>query len=248
MKVLINGISGQMGQAVLRLPQTDFEVVGGVDVVESKSAVPTFTSVEAIDVDFDVAIDVSVAKAALTMLDYCIKHEKPIVICTTGFDEDGLARIQRAAETIPIFRSSNMSLGVNLQAAICRTIAEFLGGSADIEIVEKHHNKKADAPSGTALMLFESIDGAMDCPHEKKFGRGPKDGRRQKNEIGLHSVRGGTVVGEHEVMFLMDDEAITVTHQAFSRRVFAIGAVRAAAFLTEQAAGLYSMDDLIGRR
>lgn len=245
MKILFNGISGQMGQAFMRVKDDRFTVVGGIDTAPSDCGVPVFTAPNDVNIDFDIVIDFSVPKATPGILQFCIDRKKPLVIGTTGIKEPEKALIAQAAAEIPIFYTGNMSLGVNLQLAVSKLVAGTLGDDAEIEIIEKHHNKKNDAPSGTAIMLFNSINEALDGRMEPKYGRGPSDGRRKKNEIGVHSVRGGTIVGEHEVIFLCEDEAITITHQAFSKRVFVNGALRAAEFLLEQAPGCYSMQDMV---
>lgn len=234
-----------MGRAIQSLEDDSFSIVGGVDVSEAKQIAPVFKTVQDINVDFDVVIDVSVPKASMAMLEYCVTNRKPIVICTTGFSSAEEQKILEAAELIPVFRSANMSLGINIQAEICKAIAKTLGGAADIEIIEKHHKRKLDAPSGTALMLFDELNEARNGQLRAEFGRDRSHGRREENEVGVHAVRGGSVVGEHEILFLMDDEVISVTHQAFSRRVFATGAVKAAKFIASKPAGFYAMKDLI---
>lgn len=245
MKVLVNGIQGQMGQAFLRVKNEDFTVVGGIDVNTSPCEVPVFCDSSEVDIDFDIVVDFSVPSAAMRALKMCVEKCKPIVICTTGIKDENLDAVKTAAKSIPVFMSGNMSLGVNLQIAIAKFVASTLGDDADIEIIEKHHNKKVDAPSGTALMIFNEINETLDDKKTPKYGRNPSDGRRSKDEIGIHSIRGGSIVGEHDICFLCEDEAITITHQAFSKRVFVVGAIRAAKFLLGRQAGLYSMKELV---
>lgn len=245
MKILINGIAGQMGQAMINAQNDTFSIVGGIDVKPFNCDIPIFRSPWEADVDFDVAIDFSVPTAAMQMLEFCIEKRKPIVVCTTGLSEEDIGKIRESSNIIPVFWSSNMSLGVNLQVMVCKLIAKILGDGADIEIIEKHHNRKVDAPSGTALMIYNAINETLDNKMTARFGRDSDSGKRQKNEIGLHAVRGGTIVGEHEVMFLMEDESISVSHQALSKRVFATGALRAAQYLLDKETGLYNMNDLV---
>lgn len=238
-----------MGHAVLRAlsaaPNDAFTVVGGVDLCAEDAPIPVFASTDAIDVEADVAIDFSVPAATMQILDYCCKMSLPLVICTTGLTEAHIARIEDASKQIPIFRSGNMSLGVNLMRTLCKIAEQTLGTSFDVELIEMHHNRKIDAPSGTALMLADSIASCMQEQPTYVYGRHDDDRRRAPNEIGIHSVRGGTIVGEHEAWFMGEDEAIVIRHQAFSKRVFATGALRAASFLAGKAAGLYSMDELV---
>ncbi len=248
-KLLVNGLNGQMGHAVLRvLPQFSdrMELACGVDPLGGLFEVPVYPDVASIETAFDVAIDFSIPKATMEILSYCVSHQKPIVICTTGLTEQQIAVIQDASKQIPIFRSGNMSLGINLLRALCRQARQTLGTGFDVEIVETHHNRKIDAPSGTAKMLAESIADASEQEMQCVYGRHESNHRRERNEIGIHSLRGGTIVGEHEVLFLGEDEAVTLKHQAFSKSVFANGALRAAEFLCGKPAGLYDMDDLVG--
>ena len=247
-RLLVNGISGQMGQAILRtLPAYESEItlVCGVDPRGAKLDVPVYPNAAAVETDFDVAIDFSVPAAAMEILALCVKRQKPLVLCTTGLNEQQLAEVAKATETIPVFRSGNMSLGVHLMRALCQKAMASLGGGFDVEIVETHHNRKLDAPSGTAKMLAESIMEASGNGMQCVYGRHETAHRREKNEIGIHSLRGGTVVGEHEVLFLGNDEAITIKHQAFSKGVFATGALRAALFVCDQPAGAFDMGDLL---
>jgi len=245
-QLLINGVSGQMGQALLRAAQdaNDFAVVGGVDPLGGDRPFPVFSSAAEIDVDFDIAIDFSVASAVGPVLDYCVKNGKPIVIATTGLSEETMAAVAAAAKTIPVFHSGNFSLGVNLQLALCRLAATTLGADAEVEIIETHHNKKLDAPSGTAWMLANEITTVLPDRYEV-LDRSTERKRRDLSEIGIHAVRGGSVVGEHEVKFFYGDEIITVKHQAFSKSVFAVGALRAAKWLSGKGPGLYTMRELL---
>ena len=194
----------------------------------------------------DCIVDFSRPASLDGLLAYAVAHRIPAVLATTGYDDGQLAAIDEAARHIPIFRSANMSVGIALLRALSRKAAQVLGDDFDVEIVEAHHSRKADAPSGTALMLYDAVKDAYAEPREAVYGRQGRDCRRAHNEIGLHALRGGTVTGEHEVCFFGPAERITLRHSAESRSVFAKGALRAAAFLPGRAPGLYTMDDVVG--
>ena len=247
--LLINGIGGQMGHALLAALESDsngLTLCGGVDPYFSgASDCPIFASAHEIDIPVDVVIDFSVSKATEEILSFCLEKRIPIVIGTTALSDPLIEKIRLASEQIPVFRSGNMSLGINLMRVLLKQARQTLGDAFDIEIIETHHNRKKDAPSGTALMLADAIEQADGTEHSYIFGRSEKDRRREKGEIGFHSVRGGTIVGEHEVRFLGEDEEIAIKHAAYSKRVFASGALRAAAFLLTKQNGLYSMEDLV---
>ena len=247
-RLLINGVQGQMGHALLHAAQNagDFMPVGGVDPLGGDFAFPVWPRAEEIAAGFDVAIDFSVEAAVRPILDYCMENRKPIVICTTGLSKSVKADILKASAIIPVFHSGNMSLGVNLQLALCRLAATTLGTDAEIEIIEKHHNKKLDAPSGTAWMLAKEVAEAYPAPTQVVLDRHNERKRRDPHEIGMHAVRGGSVVGEHEVMFFYGDEVITIKHQAFSKRIYAVGALAAARFLMQKDPGHYTMRELMG--
>ncbi len=248
-QVLINGIGGQMGNAMMQaITDSDlgFAIACGVDPFCKKPLpFPVFASPDEVSVPVDVVIDFSVPDATEKILAFCIERHIPAVICTTALPDALLAKIEAASKDIPIFRSGNMSLGVNLMRVLIKQARQTLGNAFDIEIIETHHNRKKDAPSGTALMLAEAIRDADGTDHAYVYGRSEKDRRREKGEIGFHSVRGGTIVGQHEVRFLGKDEEISVRHEAYSKQVFAVGALRAAQFLLAKENGLYSMEDLV---
>lgn len=247
MKILISGALGFMGREVAaQAKANDIEVVCGVDVVPGTAEYPLYTNFEQCP-PVDVIIDFSTWKPGADLLTYAVKHRIPAVIATTGLSEEQLAAIDEAAKVIPIFRSGNMSLGIALLRALAKKAASVLGESFDIEIVEAHHNRKADAPSGTALMLLDAVKDGCESSREAVFGRHGRDCKRQKQEIGVHALRGGTVTGEHEVMFLGTSERVKISHSAENRSVFAAGALRAAEFLVGQQPGLYSMDDVVGQ-
>lgn len=246
MKVLISGAMGFMGREVAKLCAAQgVEVVAGVDIVSGQADFPLYTDYENVPVA-DVIIDFSNWKPGADLLDYAVKHQVPAVICATGLSEEQLQRIDEASRVIPVFRSGNMSLGIALVRSLIRRAATVLGEDFDVEIVEMHHNRKVDAPSGTALMLYDAVKDVYDQPREVKGGRYGRDSKRQHNEIGIHAVRGGTITGEHQVGFYGPSERITISHSAENRALFATGALRAAEFLIGQEPGMYSMDDVIG--
>jgi len=247
MKILIAGALGFMGREVARQAEAlGIEVACGVDIVPGKADYPLYTSFENCP-PVDVIVDFSTWKPGADLLTYALKYKIPAVIATTGLSEEQLAAIDEAAKVIPIFRSGNMSLGIALLRALAKKAASVLGETFDIEIVEAHHNRKVDAPSGTALMLLDAVKEGCESPREGKFGRHGRDAKRQKQEIGVHALRGGTVTGEHEVCFFGTSERIRVSHSAENRSVFAAGALKAAMFLVDQQPGLYSMDDVVGK-
>lgn len=247
MKVLISGAMGFMGREVAKLCASQgVEVVAGVDIVSGQADFPLYTDYENVPAA-DVIIDFSNWKPGADLLDYAVKHHVPAVICATGLSEEQLQRIDEASRVIPVFRSGNMSLGIALVRSLIRRAAAVLGEDFDVEIVEMHHNRKVDAPSGTALMLYDAVKDVYDQPREVKGGRYGRDSKRQHNEIGIHAVRGGTITGEHQVGFYGSSERITISHSAENRALFATGALRAAEFLMGQKPGMYSMDDVIGK-
>ncbi len=237
-----------MGAAVVAAATgAGHRIAAGIDPnPAATSPFPVFATPEECTVQADVMIDFSHHSALPALLEFAEERHLPAVICTTGHTEEELARLTRAAERIPVFYSRNMSLGINLLMALCRRAAAALGTDFDVEIVEKHHRNKLDAPSGTALMLADAVASADEEPHPLTFDRTARRAVRPSGEIGISSVRGGSIVGEHEVIFAGKDEVITLSHAAMSREVFATGALRAAAFLVGKSAGRYDMDDLIG--
>ena len=249
MKILLSGALGHMGRVLLKQIQEDpdrFSLAGGLDIREDPSfPAPLYTKADEADAPFDVLIDFSVPAAAMEALALCLRQKKPCVIATTGLNGEQADTVKQAAECIPVFYTGNMSLGVNLQMALIKKAASVLGDSFDMEIVETHHNLKKDAPSGTALMLLKALQEGSDADREPVFGRHGTDCKRRQNEIGIHSLRGGTIVGEHTVRFLGTDEEICISHKAYSKAVFAKGALRAAEFINTRNAGLYDMNDLL---
>ncbi len=247
-RILINGISGQMGHALCKLSSQYSDMLTitcGVDPIPSDSGVPVYSSIKEVEDPYDVVIDFSIPSASMEVLSYCAEHGKPVVLCTTGFTDEQILRINESSALIPVFRSANMSIGINLLCILAKQTAQMLGGSFDIEIVETHHNRKIDAPSGTAVMLADALKHNGEEEKYLVYGRHDANHRRNHAEIGIHSLRGGTVTGEHEVLFLGPDEVITLKHQAQSKAVFAAGALRAAVFLYGKKPGLYDMNDFI---
>lgn len=236
-KVLINGYNGKMGQMVLNQIKAsqDFECIGGTDIS---------LSINEITEKPDVIIDFSTPEASLSILQYAEKNKIPVVIATTGFSDEQTAKIKEYSKTLPIFKSANMSYETNLMIALVSKLAKELTGS-DIEIVETHHNKKVDAPSGTALMIADGINEALDHEMYYEYDRHSKRAPRNKKEIGIHSIRGGTEVGKHTVFFFGDNESLEISHTVTSRAVFANGALKAAKFIINKPAGFYDMKDLV---
>lgn len=248
--VLINGICGQMGRAVYAACQAQsgaFSVAAGVDVSGASEglACPVYRDIDDVTQPVGVVIDFSVPASVPAVLRFAQSRAIPAIIGTTGLGEREMKLIRSASERIPVFQTGNMSLGVNLQLELIRLASSTLGADFDVEIIETHHRKKVDAPSGTALMLARAVSSGTADEIELVFGRHEKNKRRAQNEIGIHSVRGGTVVGEHQVQFIGTDEIIEITHRAFSKQVFAQGALRAAQFITGKQNGLYSMENVV---
>ncbi|MEN6418661.1 MAG: 4-hydroxy-tetrahydrodipicolinate reductase [Clostridiaceae bacterium] len=248
--VLINGICGQMGRAVFAACQAQsgaFSTAAGVDLSDCSAQLscPVYRDIDDVKEAVDVVIDFSVPASVPTVLRFAQARGIPAIIGTTGLGERELKLIRAASERIPVFQTGNMSLGVNLQLELVRQAAVTLGSNFDVEIVETHHRKKVDAPSGTALMLADAVSSSSPDEMELEFGRHEKNKRRTQNEIGIHSLRGGTVVGEHEVKFIGNDEIVEITHRAFSKQIFAQGALRAAQYIVGKSSGLYSMRNVV---
>lgn len=247
MKVLVNGCNGKMGQEVakeVKLAQ-DMDVVCGVDRIDTgDNKFPVFTKISDIDIIPDVIIDFSVPEATFGILEFAKKNNIPIVIATTGFSEQEMKKIEKYSQNLPIFKSANMSYEINLMAKVISELALKLENS-DIEIVETHHNRKIDSPSGTALILADSINNALNNEMTYQYNRQAKREKRSKKEIGIHSIRGGTEVGKHTVIFFGENESFEITHNCTSRSVFARGAIKAAEFVLHKENGLYSMNDMI---
>lgn len=250
MKILISGALGHMGRAVAAQASADgIEIVAGVDALQGDCSFPCHTSFDAMpDCSGAVIVDFSRPEALTSLLAYAVKNHLPVVLATTGYTPEQEQEVDQAAKQIPVFRSANMSVGVALLRHLCQEAAKVLGETFDVEIVEAHHNRKVDAPSGTALLLFDAIKNAYDEPRYAQLGRGGRNCKRQHNEIGIHALRGGTVTGEHEVCFFGPAERIRLSHSAEDRSVFASGALKAAAYLQGKAPGRYTMEDLVAGR
>lgn len=248
-KVIMSGCNGKMGQVITGICKEDanVEIVAGIDLYDGiKNDYPVFPNISVCDVKADVIIDFSNAKAVDDLLVYSGDKQIPVVLCTTGLSEEQLADVQELSKKTAVLKSANMSLGINMLMELLKQAATTLAPAGfDMEIVEKHHNQKVDAPSGTALALAESINEALDNAYEYNYDRSQKRKKREKYEIGISAVRGGSIVGEHEVIFAGMDEVIEFKHTAYSRNVFAKGAVEAAKFLAGKPAGYYGMGDVI---
>lgn len=248
-KLILSGANGRMGRVIASYvkEKPDCEIAAGLDL---NTAVyddfPIFDSPAKCNMRADCIIDFSHPSALSPILEYAVHTSTPIVVATTGLSDEQIALLRKTSEIIPVFFSFNMSLGVNLLAELAKKAVAVLGDDFDIEIVEKHHNQKIDAPSGTALMLADAINHAESDRFLYRYERHSLRQKRDPNEIGIHSIRGGTIVGEHEVIFAGKDEIVTLTHTAMSKEIFATGAVNAALFLAGQPAGLYDMGDLVG--
>ena len=246
-KVLINGCNGKMGQEVLNAINNNenFEVLNGVDIKENHDYIfPVYTNTDEIKEKPDVIIDFSVPVATMKILEYAKENNVPIVIATTGLSEEEKQKIKEYSKTIPIFQSANMSYDINLMKKVVAEVAKNLN-QTDIEIVETHHNRKIDSPSGTALLLADSINNALDNKKDYNFNRFQNREKRKKKEIGFSSIRGGNIVGEHTVIFFGENESFEITHKAYSRGVFAEGALKGAEYIVGKENGYYSMDDII---
>lgn len=246
-KIILCGANGKMGHVIQSVVagRDDCEIVAGVDINTESNGFPVYSTFGEIKETADVIIDFSNPALLDSMLAFSEDKKIPVVIATTGYDDKQKKQIEKASEKCAVFFTYNMSMGINLLANLAKKATEVLGSDFDIEIVEKHHNQKIDAPSGTALMLADAICEEIDEPVKYEYDRHSKREKRTKYEIGMHSVRGGTIVGEHEIIFAGRDEIITLSHSARSKEIFAVGAVNAAVFMAGKSNGLYSMKDMI---
>lgn len=248
--IILSGCSGKMGAAIIACTasRTDCRIAAGVDIVPPKDAAFAYASSFAgLETEADVIIDFSNPVVLDSLLSYAIEKKIPCVLCTTGYNEEQKAKIKKASELIPVFCSGNMSLGINLIIELAKKAAAVFGEDFDIEIVEQHHNQKLDAPSGTALMIADAVS-EVRTDSEYIYDRHAYRRKREKKEIGIHSVRGGNIVGEHEIIFAGTDEVLTISHSARSKTVFAVGAVNAAVFLKGKEPGMYDMSDLLASK
>lgn len=248
-RAIMHGCNGRMGRVITGLIKEDeaIEIVAGVDTFTGiANEYPVFENIGECDVKADVVIDFSNAGAADALLDYCVAKKLPVVLCSTGLSEEQLKKVEDSAKETAVLKSANMSMGINLLLKLLKDAAKVLSPAGyDVEIIEKHHNQKLDAPSGTAIALADSINEAMDGAYEYVYDRSKERKKRDAKEMGILAVRGGTIVGEHEVLFAGMDEVIEFKHTAFSRGVFGKGAVEAAKYLSGKPAGRYDMSDVI---
>ncbi len=251
-KIILHGCNGHMGQTVVNIvnEKEGCEIVAGVDTRgDAKNGFPVFSNINDCNVEADVIVDFSSAVAIDGLLNYCEAKKVPVVLCTTGLSDEQLAKVKKVSESVAVLKSANMSLGINMLFSLLKSAVHTLEPAGfDMEIVEKHHNKKIDAPSGTAVALGEVLKESAGDDYYFVYDRSSERKPRDKKEIGLSAVRGGNIVGEHEVIFAGEDEVITFKHTAYSKAVFAKGAVEAAGFLAGKGAGLYDMQDVIADR
>lgn len=249
-RIIMHGCNGKMGQVITEIVagDPDAEIVAGIDITgEKRNDYPVFADLKKCEVLADAVIDFSSYKATDELLAWCDKKKLPLVLCTTGLSESQIEKVKEYSKSYAILRSANMSLGINMLLKELKNVANVLAPAGfDIEIVEKHHNQKLDAPSGTAIALAESINESLNMEYNYKYDRTLTKEKRDPKEIGISAVRGGSIVGEHEVIFAGRDEVVTITHTAYSKAIFANGAVEAAKFMKGKPAGLYDMGDVIG--
>ena len=249
-KIIMHGCNGHMGQVISGIVEKDpdAEIVAGIDIADQgKNSYPVFTDIDACQVEADAIIDFSSAKATDKLLEYSAARQIPVVLCSTGLSQEQLAKVEETSRKVAVLKSANMSLGINTLLKLVQDAAKVLAAAGfDMEIVEKHHRLKVDAPSGTALALADSLNEAMDNQYHYVYDRSQKREKRDDKEIGISAVRGGTIVGEHEIIFAGQDEVIEFKHTAYSKAIFGKGAVEAAKFLAGKPAGRYDMSDVIG--
>lgn len=247
-KIIMHGCCGKMGKVVCQIVKEDSscEIAAGIDPFGESPDFPVFKTPEECDVDADVIIDFSTASAVPALLDYSVKKQIPVILCTTGLSDELTNKLHEASNKVAVLKSANMSVGVNLLFSLVQKAALALADSGfDIEIVEKHHNQKIDAPSGTALAIADAVNEVIDNKYDYVYDRSQTREKRTKREIGIHAVRGGNIVGEHEVIFAGKDEIIEINHRAMSKEIFAVGAVKAAKYLAGKPAGFYTMKDVL---
>jgi dihydrodipicolinate reductase len=249
LKIILHGCNGKMGKTLQEIISQDpgMSIIAGIDLKISEDPVPFrfFMSPLDCEIKADVVIDFSHHDAIKDLLEYCVKTKVPVVIATTALSDDDLELIWKASQAIPVFHSANMSLGINVISRMLKTAVPTFEEDYNIEIIEKHHSQKIDSPSGTALLLANSINDACKEKKEYLFGRHSKNDQCKITEMGIHSIRGGTIPGEHTVLFAGPDEIIEITHTVYSKKVFARGAIKAAKFIVNKECGLYSMEDMV---
>ena len=248
-KMIMHGCNGRMGHVIVDLckEDQDIQVVAGVDAFgENNYDFPVFKSLSECDVDADVIVDFSNASAVDGLLDFCTAKKIPVVLCSTGLSAEQLNKVKEASEKVAVLKSANMSVGINALIKVLKEVSPlFAAAGFDIEIVEKHHNQKLDAPSGTAIALADSINESLNNEYEYVYDRSTRREKRPVKEIGISAVRGGTIVGDHDVIFAGHDEVVTLSHRAYSRAIFGKGAIEAAKFLAGKSAGMYDMSDVL---
>lgn len=248
--IIMVGCNGKMGQVITGIVNDDAEsqIVAGVDVYDDgHNAYPVYANIAQVQEEADVIIDFSNPASLDSILEYAVRNQVPAVLCSTGYSQEEIAKIEEASKKVAILRSGNMSLGINTMAKVMKVVTKALADAGfDIEIVEKHHNQKIDAPSGTAIMLADAINEQLDNQYEYRYDRSQVREKRPQKEIGISAVRGGSIVGEHEIIFAGKDEVLEFKHTAYSKAIFGKGAVQAAKFLKGQKAGMYSMKEVIG--
>ncbi len=248
-KMIMHGCNGRMGHVIIDLVKEDpeIEVVAGVDAFgENSFDFPVFKSLAECNVDADVIVDFSNASAVDGLLDHCVAKGIPVVLCSTGLSDAQLSKVKEASSKVAVLKSANMSVGVNALLKVLKEVSPlFAAAGFDIEIVEKHHNQKLDAPSGTAIALADSINESLNNEYEYVYDRSTRREKRPVKEIGISAVRGGTIVGDHDVIFAGHDEVVTLSHRAYSRAIFGKGAIEAAKYLAGKTAGMYDMSDVL---
>lgn len=247
-KIVICGANGKMGKTIYNCisERKDCKVIGGIDLfIEPYADFPIVDSPNKLPDKPDVIIDYSNPASLNGLLEYCLSTGTPVVLATTGYSEEQIQKIHEASQQIPVFFTFNMSLGINLLVQLAKKATSVLGDRFDIEIVEKHHNQKIDAPSGTAIMLANAINKSLDNSRHYVYDRHSRRQKREKSEIGMHAIRGGTIVGEHDIIFAGHDEVITLSHSAASKSVFAEGSINAALYIKDKKPGLYDMSELV---
>ena len=250
MRLILSGCNGKMGRVITACvaERCDCEIVAGFDInTESHAGFPVYANPANCSIDADAIIDFSHPSALSGVLSYSREHRIPVVIATTGLSPDQIQKVRDAADSVPVFWSANMSLGISLFMELAKKAASILGNDFDVEILEMHHNQKVDAPSGTALMLADAVSEGLDYKPQYVFERHSVRKKREKAEIGISAIRGGTIVGEHQVIFAGHDEIFTISHSARSKEIFAVGAINAALFLAKQPIGYYTMADLVAQ-
>ncbi len=248
--IIMSGCNGHMGRMITEIVSRDSDssIVAGIDInTERRNDYPVFDNISKCDVKADVVIDFSSPAVLDDILRYCVEKKLPLVLCTTGYSKEQIEKINETSKSLAILRSANMSVGINVLAGILKDAAEkFVSSGFDIEIVEKHHRLKKDAPSGTAILLADAVNEGLEEKMEYVYDRSSRNEARPDKEIGFSAIRGGTIPGDHDVIFAGEDEVITFSHRAYSKAVFGKGAVKAAAFLKDKGPGMYSMSDVMG--